>query len=137
MIYLQSICFFLGPSTSSVVALHTVRAKPWPARAYLTAFRRSFMVCPVVAILDMASDEMIINNYNTNSDNFEINYSDSQSGCVGIGLHERLQPLYAKRSFSLMQCSPPTIASPSAGMYSHCSVRVAFCVERAHATSAL
>lgn len=33
--YAQSKCFFFGPIISSVVALYTTRASPWPASANL------------------------------------------------------------------------------------------------------
>ncbi len=46
--YLQSKCFFLGPSNSSVVALQTDFAKPCPARLCFAANKRSLMVCPAM-----------------------------------------------------------------------------------------
>ncbi|KAJ8678710.1 hypothetical protein QAD02_014497 [Eretmocerus hayati] len=45
----QSRCFFLGPIISSVVALQTDLAKPWPARLCLAASSLSFIVCPAMA----------------------------------------------------------------------------------------
>ncbi len=44
--YSQSRCFFLGPITSSVVALHTDLARPWPAIEWRAANSRSLMVWP-------------------------------------------------------------------------------------------
>ena len=44
---LQSKCFFLGPISSSVVALQTALARPWPANECFAAKIRSFNVCPV------------------------------------------------------------------------------------------
>lgn len=44
--YLQSKCFFFGPITSSVVALHTTLANPWPDRLCLAAVIRSIILCP-------------------------------------------------------------------------------------------
>ena len=46
-INLQSRCFFLGPINSSVVALQTAFANPWPASECLAAISRSFRVWPV------------------------------------------------------------------------------------------
>ena len=43
---LQSRCFFLGPMISSVVALHTALARPWPARLCRAARILSLRVCP-------------------------------------------------------------------------------------------
>lgn len=48
--YSQSKCFFLGAIISSVVALHTDLASPWPAKLCLAANRRSFIVCPAIMI---------------------------------------------------------------------------------------
>lgn len=47
-IYLQSKCFFFGAIISSVVALHTDLARPWPAKLCRAANRRSFIVCPAI-----------------------------------------------------------------------------------------
>ena len=52
--YSQSKCFFFGPRTSSVVALQTTRANPWPASAYLAALTRSEMDWPPNPAADMA-----------------------------------------------------------------------------------
>lgn len=49
--HLQSKCFFLGAIISSVVALHTDLASPWPAKLWRAAKRRSFIVCPAIFIL--------------------------------------------------------------------------------------
>lgn len=49
--YLQSKCFFLGPMSSSVVALHTDFARPWPARLCLAASNLSLIVCPAIFTL--------------------------------------------------------------------------------------
>ena len=46
-LYLQSKCFFLGPMSSSVVALQTAFASPWPARECLAARIRSLIVWPL------------------------------------------------------------------------------------------
>ena len=54
---LQSRCFFLGPITSSVVALHTTLANPWPAMLCLAAVMRSKMLC-----FDMVAYECDSNN---------------------------------------------------------------------------
>ena len=54
---LQSRCFFLGPITSSVVALHTTLANPWPAMLCLAAVMRSRMLC-----FDMVAYECDSNN---------------------------------------------------------------------------
>ena len=43
---LQSRCFFFGPMISSVVALHTALARPWPARLCRAARILSLRVCP-------------------------------------------------------------------------------------------
>lgn len=51
MQYSQSKCFFLGPIISSVVALHTDFAKPWPAILCLAASNLSFIVCPAIFTL--------------------------------------------------------------------------------------
>lgn len=48
VLYLQSKCFFLGPINSSVVALQTDFASPWPARLCLAANNLSFIVCPAI-----------------------------------------------------------------------------------------
>lgn len=50
--YSQSKCFFFGPISSSVVALHTDLARPCPARLCFAAKRRSLMVCPAIDILN-------------------------------------------------------------------------------------
>lgn len=47
-IYLQSRCFFLGPIISSVVALQTDLARPWPAMLCLAASSLSLIVCPAI-----------------------------------------------------------------------------------------
>ena len=44
--YLQSRCFFFGPMSSSVVALHTALARPCPASECFAANILSFKVCP-------------------------------------------------------------------------------------------
>lgn len=49
--FLQSKCFFLGPMSSSVVALQTALANPWPANECLAAKIRSFNVWPVAFIV--------------------------------------------------------------------------------------
>lgn len=49
--YLQSRCFFLGPIISSVVALQTDLARPWPAMLCLAASSLSFIVCPAILSL--------------------------------------------------------------------------------------
>lgn len=46
--HLQSKCFFLGPIISSVVALHTDLARPWPAKLCRAASNLSFIVCPAI-----------------------------------------------------------------------------------------
>jgi hypothetical protein len=46
----QSKCFFLGPISSSVVALQTALARPWPAKECLAARILSFRVCPVFMV---------------------------------------------------------------------------------------
>lgn len=51
--YLQSKCFFFGPITSSVVALHTTLANPWPAMLCFAAVTRSIMLC-----FDMAANSV-------------------------------------------------------------------------------
>lgn len=43
---LQSRCFFFGPMTSSVVALQTAFASPWPAIEWRAASNRSLIVWP-------------------------------------------------------------------------------------------
>lgn len=48
--HLQSKCFFLGPIISSVVALQTDLASPWPARLCRAASSLSLMVCPAMLI---------------------------------------------------------------------------------------
>ncbi len=56
---LQSRCFFLGPINSSVVALQTALARPWPASECLAAKRRSFKVCPpATAMLLLQNDQV-------------------------------------------------------------------------------
>lgn len=47
-LYLQSRCFFLGPIISSVVALQTDLARPWPAILCLAASSLSLIVCPAI-----------------------------------------------------------------------------------------
>jgi len=47
-LYLQSRCFFLGPIISSVVALQTDLARPWPAMLCLAANSLSLIVCPAI-----------------------------------------------------------------------------------------
>lgn len=54
---LQSKCFFFGPIISSVVALQTDFASPWPARLCLAASSLSFMVCPAMIAAAIASHE--------------------------------------------------------------------------------
>lgn len=51
ILYSQSKCFFLGPMSSSVVALHTDFARPWPARLCLAASNLSLIVCPAIFTL--------------------------------------------------------------------------------------
>lgn len=46
--YLQSRCFFFGPIISSVVALHTDFASPWPARLCRAASNLSLIVWPAM-----------------------------------------------------------------------------------------
>lgn len=46
--YLQSKCFFFGPIISSVVALQTDLANPWPAKLCRAANSLSFIVCPAI-----------------------------------------------------------------------------------------
>jgi len=46
--YSQSRCFFLGPIISSVVALQTDLARPWPAILCLAASSLSLIVCPAI-----------------------------------------------------------------------------------------
>ena len=43
----QSRCFLLGAMSSSVVALHTALARPWPAMECLAARMRSLIVWPL------------------------------------------------------------------------------------------
>ena len=43
----QSRCFLLGAISSSVVALHTALARPWPAMECLAARMRSLIVWPL------------------------------------------------------------------------------------------
>ena len=45
--YSQSRCFLLGAMSSSVVALHTALARPWPAMECLAARMRSLIVWPL------------------------------------------------------------------------------------------
>lgn len=52
---LQSRCFFLGPINSSVVALQTAFAKPWPAMECLAAKRRSLRVWPALTAILLPS----------------------------------------------------------------------------------
>ena len=47
----QSKCFFLGPIISSVVALQTDLAKPWPERLWRAANSLSLIVCPAIISL--------------------------------------------------------------------------------------
>ncbi|KAH0540208.1 hypothetical protein KQX54_014524, partial [Cotesia glomerata] len=44
-------CFFLGPIISSVVALQTAFARPWPAILCLAASNLSLIVCPAIVII--------------------------------------------------------------------------------------
>lgn len=48
---LHSRCFFFGPIISSVVALHTALARPWPAMLCLAANSLSLIVCPAIVSL--------------------------------------------------------------------------------------
>lgn len=50
LLHLQSRCFFFGPITSSVVALQTDFAKPWPAMLCLAATTRSIILCPDIIL---------------------------------------------------------------------------------------
>lgn len=49
--HLQSKCFFFGPIISSVVALHTDLASPWPAKLCRAANNLSFIVWPAIFFL--------------------------------------------------------------------------------------
>lgn len=51
MMDLHSRCFFFGPIISSVVALHTALARPWPAMLCLAANSLSLIVCPAIVSL--------------------------------------------------------------------------------------
>ena len=58
---LQSKCFFLGPMSSSVVALQTALAKPCPANECLAANIRSLMVCPVFIMIGQGTQRFANN----------------------------------------------------------------------------
>lgn len=52
-LHLQSKCFFFGPMHSSVVALHTDLASPWPARLWRAASSLSLIVCPAIVMMKL------------------------------------------------------------------------------------
>lgn len=52
-LHLQSKCFFFGPMHSSVVALHTDLASPWPARLWRAANSLSLIVCPAIVMMKL------------------------------------------------------------------------------------
>lgn len=56
-LYSQSRCFFLGPIISSVVALQTDLARPWPAMLCLAANSLSLIVCPAILSRRVTEEE--------------------------------------------------------------------------------